>query len=316
MVTLSPVSNLLFINSSTLSERFLFVPSLAFCIAIVHLSARWLKTDLSSGTVLKRTPLLIGFLAIVGIGAVVTRTEAAFWKDNITLFEHGVQAAPNSVRTHYNLATEYWKLALKSNDPAKAKELSDASIRHFNRSLELLPENFMCMTNLGCLYDLRDDFDSSYHFFKKSLQLNANQPVVYTNLSKIHLKKGSALERSGDIAGAIAYYRKSFSFDSTDIAPLNAIALTYGNRQRYDSATVWLQAALRLQPNDRTTIENAAVIAFFEKRYDASIALAGKSISLFGNSKRMLGVMADSYHALGNDSAVARYVQLIRQFPQ
>jgi hypothetical protein len=45
MITIAPVSNIFFLNGSTMAERFLFIPSLGFCILLAYLLIKLTKTE-------------------------------------------------------------------------------------------------------------------------------------------------------------------------------------------------------------------------------------------------------------------------------
>lgn len=308
LIALAPISNIFFINSTTLGERLLFLPSLGFCICIV-LSGWGLASKQSNPNtrklLLASYPVLMAFFSVLTIGS------AAKWKDNITLFQHGVDVSPNSARTHFNLGIAYWDKAQKSSDRNSIAGYTENAIIEMRKSLEIYPEHFMAMTDLGCLYDLKGDFDSSLSCFEKSLKLYADQPVVFTNLSNILDKKGAQLEQTGNLQDAVRYYLESISRDSLNLRPYNSLGLLYARKNDFDSAFVYFNAALAINSEHRKTLENAAVTAFFAKDYDKAIGFAQKHITLYGNSRPMLGVLSDCYYAKGNYAEVMRLRELL-----
>ena len=165
LIAIAPISNVFFINSTSIGERLLFIPSLGFCIGITQVFSSmnfrfFKKSDKRVSNV-----LLIVLLVIFS-GLTVSATSN--WKDNLTLFRHGVKVSPNSARTHFNLGVEYWKRAMKGADVSSTAENTQMGIIELKRSIDIYPEQFMAMTNLGCLYDLRGDFDSSRICFEQS----------------------------------------------------------------------------------------------------------------------------------------------------
>jgi len=313
LIALLPISNLFFINSTTLGERLLFLPSLGICSSLILTG--WHLMSRQGNPVLRKS--LLALAGILAIGScVLTIRATAKWKDNFTLFQHGVDASPRSARTHFNLGVIYWEIVKKASDVDNMKNYTDQAIAEFRKSLEIYPDYFMAMTNLGCLYELKGDLDTSRIWFEQSLKSYPEQPVIPTNISNILNKQGSQAEVAGKQEEAKRLYEESAAYDKRNIAPLNSLGLLYARRHSYDSAFIYFNAALTINGEDRNALENFAVSSFLAKDYDQAIRLAQKHVLLYGNSRSMLGVMADSYHALGNDSAVARYVQLIGQFPQ
>lgn len=298
LLSIAPISNIFFVNSTTLGERLLFVPSLSWCIAIPVILQRvaWASHRWS----------LIGTATIVTAFTVLTLRASAHWKNDLTLFQHGVAVSPNSARTHFNLGTTYWKTAQQSVNNQEIKGFATLAISEIRRSLDLYPNNFMAMTNLGCLYDMVGNFDSSRYCFEKSLSIFPNQPMIGTNLSSISVKEGLRLESIGDERGAIASYLKSAAYDSLNLSPLNNLGLLYTRKQQYDSAFIYFSLALSINGTDASTLENYAVASFFAHKYDQAIAFATKHITLYGNSRKMLGVLSDCNYAKGNFAEVNR----------
>ena len=104
-ITLLPTSNLILIIGSNMAERFLYLPSVAFPIAVVALMHRLPQ---------KRLPIV---LLCAGITLFAGRTLArnTDWNSDLTLAEADVQAAPGRFRTHDNLATALYAQAPQRN---------------------------------------------------------------------------------------------------------------------------------------------------------------------------------------------------------
>ncbi|MFM7725390.1 MAG: hypothetical protein ACKO7B_01700, partial [Flavobacteriales bacterium] len=86
LIALSPVSNVFFINATTIGERLLFFPSIAFCIAITFSLLKRMPGKMSMMS--SKIPATL-FVLIVVVFSVLTLKGAANWKDNMTLFSHG-----------------------------------------------------------------------------------------------------------------------------------------------------------------------------------------------------------------------------------
>ena len=171
--------------------------------------------------------------------------------------------------------------------------------------------DFMAMTNLGCLYELKGDLDTSRIWFEQSLKSYPEQPIIPTNISNILNKKGSQAEVAGEQDEAKRLYQESAAYDKRNTAPLNSLGLMYARRQAYDSAFFYFNAALAINGEDRSALENFAVSSFLAKDYDQAIRLAQKHVLLYGNSRSMLGVLSDCYYAKGNYEEVMRLRKLL-----
>ncbi len=308
LIALTPVSNLFFINATPIAERLLFVPSLGFCIGISLMLINH-KPGIEASM---NDKIMRGvFIALIAVFSSLTIKAAAKWKNNLTLFSHGVEVSPNSARTHFNLGIEYWKQVQKSADATVISETANKAIAEMRKSLDIYPDQFMAMTNLGCLYDLKGEFDSSRVYFEQSLAMHSDQPVVLTNISNILNKKAAQLEIAGKEREAINRYLESSTYDNRNTVPLDNLGQLYARKQAYDSAYIYFNAALAINSEDRSTLEHVAVTAFLAKDYDKAISFAQKHIMLSGNTRQMLGVLSDCYYAKGNYSEVERLHKLL-----
>ena len=98
-ITLLPTSNLVILISSTMAERFLYLPSVAFAIAVSMLVYRSWSPRLA--------PALLAALLVFYTGRTMARNLD--WKDNLTLAAADVESAPRSFRMHIMLANSLFQ---------------------------------------------------------------------------------------------------------------------------------------------------------------------------------------------------------------
>ena len=144
-IALLPVSNLVLLIGATMAERFLYLPSIGFAIAVAVLLFR----------LQHRLP--VKTIAIVMIALLALRTFARNrdWQDNLTLAKADVASAPRSARLQEMLAS-----SLFAQDPAGNL---DAAIAHGETAWEILrvlpPGEIYQQTpaRLGAYYRLKGD---------------------------------------------------------------------------------------------------------------------------------------------------------------
>ena len=130
---------------SSFAERFMFLPSLGFCIALVFGCAKLFKVpdnDISLSIVpkIRRSPVfvaLFGVLLLAYGGKTVVR--AAEWKDQYTLFGKDIKRSPNSAHLRY-----YWGLALRDRaveqkDQNIQNQMMWSAIEQFNKAVSIYP---------------------------------------------------------------------------------------------------------------------------------------------------------------------------------
>jgi tetratricopeptide (TPR) repeat protein len=234
-------SNLLVVIGATMAERFVFTASLAFCMAVVFLLAKLFKLDLSNIN-LKTTPQLF---AVIGIVAVLysiktfARNEA--WRDNRTLYESGVETAPNSWRAHNLLGVEYTKSIGPEKDPKTKKELYDKAIYHFNRSSAILPSTEVYLLK-GYANEFIGNDDSALACYQKVVSLDSNYKMAYGNMGGVFLRKGRLDE-------AIVVLKKAIAIDTAFTDAYSNLGASYGNKGMFRESEYYYMIAIRQNPN-------------------------------------------------------------------
>ena len=105
-IALFPTSNLVVVIGSVMAERFLYLPSAAFALAITALAFRskWQR----------HAPAVLG--ALIALFAVRTYLRNADWKDDLTLASHDVAVVPQSFKMHGMLARALFEQSLSNID--------------------------------------------------------------------------------------------------------------------------------------------------------------------------------------------------------
>lgn len=346
-ISSSPTNNLFLINGATIGERFLFVPSFAFTSGIVILLSDLFKINIQGFSGKNKILFTVSSLVLLMIFFVLTINRAAEWKSNQVLFEKGVERSPNSSRAQYSLATEYLTLANESSDISEKNNFLRQSLLHFNKSLEILPENklshynsglcyvqlgdtanaiirykraieldssyIMPVNNLGVLYQARHEFDNAQQCYELALKIDPKATTPVKNLGDLFIMKGLQYSQNGDNLQAMACYQKSMTYNSNNAFLLNNMASIYTSMQKLDSALFCLKKAYDIEPQNLLVIQNIAAVSYLNKNYLQAIEYANKALAINGNLKKSFGVLADTYRAIGNNKEADRYRQLFNQ---
>ena len=163
LFTLSIVSNLFVSVGTFMNERFIYTPSVAFCILAGWFFARKLpdmiKEQADRPAILAAMPLVV----IAGLFAFRTVTRVPDWKDPMSLNRAAVRVSENSARSHCFYVTalykdEYMKVK-ESKDVAVKKPLVDTMEYHINRSLQINPDYGAALIMKGAVAAARFDID-------------------------------------------------------------------------------------------------------------------------------------------------------------
>jgi tetratricopeptide (TPR) repeat protein len=306
-----PTSNVLFISSANFAERFLFIPSLSLSILVSYLIVKLTKGDSHSFNFRWKDVGSKIFVTLLLVFSVITIKGASYWKNNLTLFERGVVTSPNSSKTHYNLGQEYWRLAKESNSYSPENNYAYKAIEEFKKSISIFPENFMSVTNLACVYELSNQLDSSIYYFNASKKLNPDIKLIEANISAVFFKKATQFEVSKMTDSAEANYKIALQYNSSNSLASNNLALLYYNRNNPAEAITILKQAIKTDPKNISLIESIAAIFFLTQDYKSAIEFGSMGLNIDPRSKKIIGVLADANHALGNNDEVLKYQNMM-----
>ncbi len=139
MLTLSLVANVLFQVGTFMNERFLYMPSLAFCMVVAWLLSeklpRWFAT---------RPKVAVGIaLAVMGLlgagYAVRTVTRVPDWESTYTLNAASIQVSTESAYSNQYYGFALYEMADKETDFGKKKKLLDEALPYVERALVICP---------------------------------------------------------------------------------------------------------------------------------------------------------------------------------
>jgi tetratricopeptide (TPR) repeat protein len=337
----SPTNNLFILNGATVGERFLFVPSFAFALAITYLLGKYAQVSWSDFTGKHKRLFLISIFSLLIVFTGLTMSRSSDWKNNLSLFEKGVERSPNSSRAQYSLATTYMTEAGKTEDPAEKTNFFKKSIEHFTKSMEILPQNklahynsgicysllgdtssaiehyriaisqdssyLMPINNLGVIYQAKRNYDSAEHYYQLALTVSPSATTPRKNLGDLYFMQGIDFSRLGDTEKMLQAYRKSMVYSTGNPMLMNNMGSWFSSNKNYDSALVYLKKGLDIDPSNLMVMENVAAVSFLNKDYPQAIAYANKVLSVNKNSKKSYGVLADTYSAMGKTQEAEQY---------
>lgn len=179
-LALGMVSNLFFPVGVPMGERFLYLPSLGFCIAVAHLLGRGLPGGDARGWGAK---LLLGLLTVaMGAMAWRTATRVPDWRSAAALEEAAIRVSPNSARSNQYYAFTRFEMAMAEPDPTRQKALLDEAWRHVGRALEIYPaysDAHTCRALVAAAYYERDGrIDRLLGYFGHTIRV---QPVPFVD---------------------------------------------------------------------------------------------------------------------------------------
>jgi protein O-mannosyl-transferase len=209
MITISIYANLIKPPPGIVAERFLFVPSLGFCLAIVILLFMVFKRDYRQRNLnfkAIRMPVIIIAIILIPMG-IKTISRNPDWKDCESLYSHDLQYLENSAKANSVYAALLSDKIFTTKDPAKSMEYARQSMHYYEQAIKVYPKYPTCWNNLGIIH---------YRVYK-------NNP------------------------DAIRCWREAGKYDNTYADPWYNIAVAYENENKLDSAEFYYQTAVSVK---------------------------------------------------------------------
>ncbi|MFZ7107711.1 MAG: tetratricopeptide repeat protein [Bacteroidota bacterium] len=189
-IALSPVGNFLYLIGTTAAERFLFLPSAGFAIALIAGAGALLRLPLNNLQGPRLRPATIVFATVVVLFAGRAVSRSAEWKDTLTVLESGVIASPNSARAHSALASEYRIRGEQSGLLQDRRKWFEAAIAEYRASIAILPEQTFSHYNLALSYQRYGDTARAFSEYRATLAIKPDHDFALNNLGALYGAQG------------------------------------------------------------------------------------------------------------------------------
>lgn len=294
-ITLIPVLNVYAVGRNVFCERYLYLPSVGFCLLIVLVAmpvGRWLPERFRSPTA------AVTLAAVLLLFMASTLARNSVWKDDTALFTRTLEASPNAPFVHDMVA------ALQPNT---ATGLSSAE-SHYLSAISLAKsetppdrsEMAIAGEGLASIYAARADFDRALGALAQVRTADPKDPQVDG-------EEGLILTQAGRWTEAEAALRRAVAISPNDANVLNALGLlmwqhndhldeaaslfskalgshteaddfnaslhsnlgaVYGSQGRYSDAIAQFEAAVQITPRDPEYLTNLATAFWAVGRID------------------------------------------------
>jgi tetratricopeptide (TPR) repeat protein len=248
LITISIYSNIIITIGSSMGERFLYMPSLGFCLALGWLLYRLLQPGQQ---MIGSSSFQPGMLKPAGIAAalliavlfsVKTVARNPVWKNNATLYENDVHLSPNSTRTHYYLGNYLVKPEAWEGKPDKERiAILERGISELRKSIAIYSGFADAYIQMGVAYDKLNKPDSAFSAYQSALKLNPLNATIHNNIGTIYFK-------SGDYTTALKSFKEAVRLDPKYAEAHANAGSAYGMMQQYDNALASLFEAVRWDP--------------------------------------------------------------------
>ena len=204
VITLLPVLNARWMAANVMTERYLYLPSVAFCWLVAWCGIEIvdsLRTSRVSFAKIAIPALITGMVVVCFLGVTETIARNRDWRSDHALYSRTLLTDPHAYPIRLNFALLYQQ----DRNPKDAES-------EYKLALKERPDGVNALNNLGVLY-----FEQQR--FPEAAQMLTQAIAVKPRWADPHFNYGRLLDRQGDHDGAL----KEFLL-ATQLAPLSSVA--------------------------------------------------------------------------------------------
>jgi Flp pilus assembly protein TadD len=269
-ITLSIVSNIVFPIGTLMSERFMFMPSLGFALVMGYLLVTFVY-DMRGKTAL----MSVGVILILLYG-LKTITRNQVWESDFVLFTTDVHTSKNSAKVLNaaggSLVDRYGQ---HEDENIRRTQLKQA-LQYLNQAIRIHP-----------LYKNAYLLQGNAHFFLGSYEEAVSS---YDNALKIDPQYNDALK-------------------NLTIALREAGKKAGEKENNLPKATLYLERAYRMAPEDMETVRLLGVLNGVQGRHEEALTFFRKVADAFPDNARALMDLSTAYRNMGDLKNAEFYLQ-------
>ncbi|MFI5164145.1 MAG: tetratricopeptide repeat protein [Bacteroidia bacterium] len=248
VITIIIVSNLFFLIGTTMGERFAYISSLGFCLALASIILKITKTENLElrKDIFKNPKLAFPLLLLLIPYSYKTITRNPAWKDNKTLFTTDVKTSTGSANAHYYYANTMFTDHLNDDPSPKRDSLFVEAKVEFRKAMAINPYFHYCYYNIGLIWEKLGNPDSAIFYQQKTLNLKPDNTMAqYMAKGALGLVYGKL---KGDFEHAIPLLKEALLNKPDDEGYHENLGICYAMKGDFDGSIKEFETAIKLKP--------------------------------------------------------------------
>ncbi|MGZ6239862.1 MAG: tetratricopeptide repeat protein, partial [Syntrophales bacterium] len=188
--TLVPVIGFVQVGRQAMADRYTYIPLIGLFIII-----SWGIPALTNRIPYRRSIVTAMALLVLAASSIGTWMQLRYWKNDVTLFAHAIEAVENNYVAHMNLGLAFFQ---RGN--------TEEAIKHYFDAFSLRPNTDDLCYYLGLAFGVQGNLNESIIFFRKAIAINPKFADAHYNL-------GVALARRGRLDEGIFHFTKALQID-------------------------------------------------------------------------------------------------------
>lgn len=292
-ITISPVANVIFVNSTIFGERLMFTPSLGIALSAVLLilaykpgPVRWHK--------LAYIPIMI--YAVLGF------IRQLDWKSNYTLYKADVDQLATSARANHNYGTE---LYMQYKDDRR-EELKEEALFYLNKATSIYHDYLDAWNNKGALHLFAQEFALAEQAF---LTTNSIQP----GYAKAYFNLGVVYQETGNYQLSADYYQQAIDRGLPIADAYYGLGYALGFLNQKEQARYAFENCLQRNPNHTQAYLQLGKIYGEAGDTQTAISMFESCLKLDPNHVEAIFFLGITYLNSGNQAQGLRLLQSVQE---
>ena len=252
LFSLSVSSNIVVLIGATMAERFLFTPSLGFCILLAFAAVKLFKVEESNFKLQTLNFKLFPLILILLMFSYKTYSRNLDWASNLTLFAKGAETCPDSYRTNATFAWESVLAGEKEQDKAKKKAHLENAVTYYKKALTIYDKVEADWYNYGVSNSNLGNLEGAVSSYQRALALNPKHRNSLYNLATVYLSKN-------DFNNSLPLFLRAYEIEPDFMDVAFKVGLIYHMSGNPQQAIPYYERYLKNNPHNKDVISNLSM---------------------------------------------------------
>lgn len=325
--TLVPVIGLIQVGSQAMADRYSYLPSIGFFVALI-----WGMSALAGKWRHRTTVLAILGATAVALSAGLTWRQADFWKNSAALFRHTLAVTKDNLLAYSNLGDYEVKqgnidegirlyqtaLQIQPDFAPINEQLGVALCQTGNREAGMLriqasmltgPGSALTHSDLGDVFAAATEYDKAISEYQKAIK-------VYPDYLSVYNRLGGVFEKTGRFDDAIALFEHAVQVFPAYAGTHISLGLALAYKGRVDDAMAEYREALHLDKASAQAHFGLAILLEGKGQIDDAIGQFRAGLKTEPNSPQVYNEMGVMLAKGGHlDDAITQFQAALKLDP-
>jgi len=278
LITLSPMSNILFPIGVFMNERFVYTASIGIILILAYFISNKLPTQI-------RKPIVLQYVlfAILVVYSVKTISRNIVWENDFTLFTNDVKTSENSAKSNTAAGGILIEEATKPGNENLKKGYLERAIKYLRKAIEIHPTYNDAILLMGnAQWEYYESLDSTIKYYEKILERAPLYDIIYTNLFETRIN--AVFEEENRAGENLKILHKLESYNPNNFNINYLLGRIYGRYANdLEKSKEYLEKAATINPKNITVFKDLGVVYGITKDFEKSASVLLKATELDPN---------------------------------